>query len=86
MDQVATENVHSSLPPCLSEGTMYSYRVLSEYPTVAVHDLLCIGEKACTVEVRGSEWRDGRVVGSEDKGWEFTPVTEVKLARYNATR
>ena len=48
--------------------------------------LVYTGEKTNTVEVRGSEWMDGKVVGSEEKGVEFTLDTEVKLARYNAIR
>ena len=84
LDQVAMENIHSSLPPCLTEGILYRPGRINAKCQHSCH--CCAGEKAHTVEVRGSEWRDGRVVGSEEKGVEFTMDTEVKLARYNAIR
>lgn len=77
MDQIARENVHSSLPPCLTEGMM-----LASYVLRCIFQF-CVDEKRCSVAVRGSEWSDENGVG---KGFEFTGETEVKLARYNAVR
>lgn len=81
MDKIAKENVHSSLPPCLTEG-------MDGAVILCIYVLWCIfqfgtGEKRCSVAVRGSEWSDEDGLG---KGFEFTGETEVKLARYNAVR
>ena len=84
MDQMATDNVHSSLPPCFTDcGSDIYYSCIYTCTVVCNMVVLVVtGERACSVLENGMKWRDGGVMDEV----KFSLHTEVKLARYNAIR
>ena len=55
MDKIATNNIHSSLPPCLSEGIhvhMYVLCMCTHFMhSRMVHDFLCIVQAMWSIKV-----------------------------------